>query len=141
MDVIRDLLVDYTTSTIALNLISNIVLVLLLKLFIDLLPCLWLARLHILVVLLIIEILDWVSLREQMFISDIILGLGRVSTDILGVVIDVAFYPVQIILVEESSVVIYPADSVIFGSPLRRLLHLRLVNKLFLESIGASHCS
>lgn len=141
LDAIRDLLVNWTASTIALDLIFYIILVLLLKLIIDLLPCLRLARLHILIVLLIIEILDWVSLREQIFISDVILGLGRIGTDILGVVIDVAFYPVQIILIEESSVVIYPADSVIFGGPLRLLLHLWLVNQLLLESIGASHCS
>ena len=125
------LLVNWSFSTLSLDLF----LVLGLELDINLLlVLLQFAGLDILIVLKIVEILKWIGLHELILVSDVVWSLIWIGSDVFNVLVDVALYPVDIILVKKSFVVIYPADSVVLVGPLLLLLvHLWFFDVLLLE--------
>lgn len=98
---------------------------------------------NILIVLKIVEILKWVGLHELILVSDVVLGLVWIGSDVFNVLVDVVLCPVDIVLVQESSVVIYPANSVVILGPLLLLLvHLGFFDVSFWEiSIVTSYGS
>ena len=111
--------IDWNFSALSLDLS----LILRLELDINLLLVLLLfAGLNILIVLKIVEIFKWVGLHELILVSDVVLGLVWIGSDVFNVLVDEILYPVDIVLVQESSVVIYPANSVVFVDLLLLLL-------------------